>query len=104
MQRGNEKLMDYSVRKEESLCYFVGLSEYVCEYGARKNCFKLAVYLRLWFRLLSHNYLLFIRGMGRFGVVQTSCTNRRDQTNPRFTDVTSKHCQNVGEILSANNC
>lgn len=64
-QRGNEKLMDYSVRKREFLCYFVGLSENVCEYGAWKNCFRLAVYSGLWFRPSSHNYLLFIRGAGQ---------------------------------------
>lgn len=75
-KRGNEKLMDYSVRKDESICYFVGLSEYVCDYGAQKNCYNATVYLGLWFRLLCHNYLLFIWGMGRFSVVQTSCTNK----------------------------
>lgn len=44
-----------------------------------KKCFKLTTYLGLCIRL-SHNYLMFVQGMGKFGVAQTSCTNRRNQT------------------------
>lgn len=42
--------------------------------------------------------------MGRFGVVQTSCTNRRARAIPEVTDEAFKPCHNVGGVILAPDC
>lgn len=42
--------------------------------------------------------------MGRFGVVQTSCTNRRASAIPEVTDETFKPCHNVGGVILGLDC
>lgn len=42
--------------------------------------------------------------MGGFGVVQTSCTNRRAGAIPEVTDETFKPHHNVGGIILAPDC
>lgn len=102
-KKGDEKLMDRSVQKEECRSNFVRLSEFVCEYRAWKNCFQLAVYSRISFS----SYCPIItcclcKRMGRFGVVQTSCTNRRGQAILKFTDETFKPRHNLSGIIVTN--
>lgn len=68
MQRGNEKLMDYPGKRNLSPT-LLSLAGKSVNMKLERILSNLTVYLELWLRLLSYNYLLFIRRMGRFVAV-----------------------------------